>query len=435
MNLYFLTKSSIESMLANKVRTLLTVLGMVIGITAIMVVFSAGEGIRGLLYEQMESFGTDIVQVEVRIPSDKKGAGDTDEAMTSKDMDSAMSMAMGVQVTTFKNEDIEDINRLPNVTKSYGAIIGQELVTYREKRKKINLYGVNADFIDIDKSEVGEGQFFTEAEDKALAKVAIIGSQVKEDLFGDSEAVGEFVKIGKKKFKVIGILAERGAVMGLDFDVFVYLPLRTLQKQVMGIDYMMYSVHELQDTSLAYQTAEEIRAILRENHNITPRINPETGQPDASRDDFRVTTMDEMLDMMDTVMGATTILLLAIVAISLIVGGVGIMNIMYVIVSERTREIGLRKAVGAKTQDIMSQFLLESILITLVGAIIGIGAGIGISYLVSFGAQEAGLGWSFAIPTESYVVAVIFSLIFGIAFGLFPAKKAANMDPINALRK
>lgn len=421
-------------MLANKVRTLLTVLGMVIGITAIMVVFSAGEGVKGLLYGQIESFGTDIIQTEVRIPSDKKGAGNTDEAMTSKDTDSAMSMAMGVQVTTLKMEDIEDINKLPNISMGYGAIIGQDLISYQEKRKKINMYGVSADFINIDKSEIAEGQFFTEADDKSLSKVVIIGKKVKDDLFGESDAVGQYVKIGKNKFKVIGILAERGSVMGMDFDVFVYLPLRTLQKQVMGIDYMMYSIHKLKDTSIAGETAEEIRMILRENHDITPRLDSKTGMPDAGRDDFRVTTMDEMLSMMDTIMGATTILLLAIVAISLIVGGVGIMNIMYVIVSERTSEIGLRKAVGAKTKDIMNQFLLESILVTLVGAIIGIGLGIGIAYLVSIGAQTAGFDWSFAVPMESYIVAILFSIVFGVAFGLFPAKKAANMDPINALR-
>lgn len=421
-------------MLANKVRTLLTVLGMVIGITAIMVVFSAGEGIRGLLYGQLESFGTDIIQVEVRIPSDKKGAGDTSEGMTSKDTDSAISMAMGVQVTTMKIEDVEDIKKLKNIKNGYGAIIGQELVSYQEKRKKINLYGVSADFINIDKSEIAEGEFFTETEDKNLAKAAVIGSKVKDDLFGDSDAIGKFVKIGKDKFKVIGILKERGTMMGMDFDVFVYLPLRTLQKQVMGIDYMMYSMYELKDTSIAKETAEEIRAILRENHDITPRIDPKTGLADAGRDDFRVTTMEEMMDMMDTIMNALTILLLAIVAISLVVGGVGIMNIMYVIISERTSEIGLRKAVGAKTKDIMSQFLFESIMITLVGAIIGIGLGVGIAYLVSIGAQAAGFEWSFAVPAESYVVAIVFSLVFGIAFGLFPAKKAANMDPINALR-
>lgn len=411
----------------------MTVLGMVIGITAIMVVFSAGEGIKGLLYSQIEAFGTDFIQIEVRLPSDKQGIG-SGEGMSSKDTDSAVSMAMGVQVTTLKNEDLDDINELPNVKMSYGAIIGQDLVSYEEKRKNINLYGVSADFIKIDKSEIGKGRFFTEAEDRSLAKLAIIGSEVKKDLFGQSQAVGESIRIGKNKFKVVGILKERGAVMGMDFDNFVYLPLRTLQKRIMGIDYMMYTVHKLHNTDLAEQTAEQARLILRENHNITPRIDPETGQADVSRDDFRVTTMEEMMEMMDTIMGATTILLLAIVAISLVVGGVGIMNIMYVIVSERTSEIGLRKAVGARYSDVMKQFLFESVVITLMGGLIGIGLGMGISYLVAIGANQAGFEWTFSIPSEAYVVSVIFSILFGVGFGLFPAKKAARMDPITALR-
>ncbi len=420
-------------MLANKTRTFLTVLGMVIGITAIMVVFSAGEGIKGLLYSQIESFGTDFIQVEVRIPSDKQGVG-SGEGMSSKDTDSAMSMAMGVQVTTLKNEDLEDINKLPNVKMSYGAIIGQDLISYKEKRKKINLYGVSADFIKIDKSEIDEGRFFTEVEDRSLAKLVVIGSEVKKDLFGQSQAIGESIRIGKNKFKVIGVLKERGAVMGMSFDDFAYLPLRTLQKRIMGIDYMMYTVHKLNDTDLAEQTADQVRSLLRENHDITPRTDPKTGQPDVSRDDFRVTTMEEMMEMMDTIMGATTILLLAIVAISLIVGGVGIMNIMYVIVSERTSEIGLRKAVGARYSDVMKQFLFESVVITLIGGVIGIGLGIGISYLIAIGANEAGFEWNFSIPTEAYIVSIIFSVLFGIGFGLFPAKKAARMDPITALR-
>lgn len=417
-------------MLANKTRTFLTVLGIIIGITAIMVVFSAGEGIKGLLYSQVESFGTDFVQVEVRIPSDKKGSKGSD----SKETESAMSMAMGVQVTTFKNEDMEDINELPNVKMSYGAVIGQDLVSYKQERKKINIYGVSADFIKIDKSNIKKGRFFTETEDRSLAKKAVIGNKVKDDLFGNSEAVGKLIRIGKNKFEVIGVLEERGAVMGFDFDDFIYLPLRTLQKRIMGIDYMMYTVHKLHNTDKAEQTAARIRSILRDNHNIDPRIDPETGQPDTSRDDFRVTTMQEMMEMMDTIMGATTILLLAIVAISLIVGGVGIMNIMYVIVSERTSEIGLRKAVGAKYSDIMKQFLFESVIITLMGCIIGIFLGVGVSYLVAVVAEQAGFEWRFVIPAESYLVAIAFSTVFGIGFGLLPARKAARMDPIAALR-
>jgi putative ABC transport system permease protein len=182
---------------------------------------------------------------------------------------------------------------------------------------------------------------------------------------------------------------------------------------------------------MAEVTADEIRFILRENHNIS--APSEVG--DISKDDFRVVTMTEMMEMLDVITGAITLLLLAIVIISIIVGGVGIMNIMYVIVSERTSEIGLRKAVGAKFKDIMSQFIVESILITVIGGLIGIFIGILFSYLISVGANYFGLDWRFSIPYKAYFVAFGFSLVFGVIFGVYPAAKAARMEPVEALRK
>jgi len=188
------------------------------------------------------------------------------------------------------------------------------------------------------------------------------------------------------------------------------------------------------DASLQEETAAEMRDILRRNHDITPDIDPATGEALLNKDDFRTVTMEEMLSILDTVSAATTYLLLGIVAISLLVGGVGIMNIMYVIVSERTREIGLRKAVGARLHDILGQFLLESVFVTLFAAAIGIALGTGISYLISITAKSQGLDWDFVMPVRAYATAIIFSALFGVVFGLFPAKKAAGMDPITALR-
>lgn len=410
-------------MLANKVRTSLTVLGMMIGISSVIIVFSAGEGINGLVLGQIESFGTDIIIAEIRIPSNKKG--------TSKDMESGVSMAQGVQITTMTLDDMEDVNRIKNVKASYANIMTQEKVSFGNESKKAFIMGTNASYIDIDKSEIATGRFLSDGEDKSLEPVAVLGSDIKKTLFGDSEAVGQSVKFGKKKFRVVGVMEERGAVMGMNFDDYVYVPIRTLQKKIMGIDYINYMVHQLNDTSKAEETAEEVRVLLRENHDIDKPKEPS----EVEKDDFRVTTMDEMMDMMDTVTGALTLLLLAIVAISLVVGGVGIMNIMYVAVSERTAEIGLRKAVGANTHDILWQFLIESIFITVAGGIVGIVLGILISYLISVGATASGFEWKFAIPIKAYFVAIGFSAFFGLAFGLYPAKKAAALDPIEALRR
>ncbi len=220
-------------------------------------------------------------------------------------------------------------------------------------------------------------------------------------------------------------MKEKGKVMVMDFDNFVYLPIRTLQKKITGMDHLMYMVHELKDSTKANNTADEARLILRQNHDIS---NPD-------KDDFRVVTMSDMMETLDTIMGALTILLLAIVIISLIVGGVGILNVMYVVVSERTSEIGLRKAVGAGYREIMWQFLVEAIVITLLGGIVGVVLGVIASWLIAWGARIYGLDWVFIVPVKAYVVALGFSLLFGIFFGIQPARKAAKMDPIVALRK
>lgn len=423
-----IVKSSITAMLANKTRTSLTILGMVIGISAVIIVFSAGEGIQSLVLGQVESYGTNVIISEVRIPTGKKG-------QTAKDVQSGAALAQGVQVTTLISDDLDEINKIPNVTTSYGSIMGQEQVSYEDELKKAFIFGTNKSYIDIDSSEVEDGRFFTDEEEDSLAEVVVLGSKMKEILFGDNDALGKMIKIKKSKFRVIGVIKERGAVVGVNYDEFVYMPLKTLQKKIMGVNYMTYAVHEIKDLDIAEETADEIRYVLRENHDIVQPTADENGVSDLSKDDFRVTTMAETMEILNTVTGAITLLLLAIVAISLIVGGVGIMNIMYVIVSERTAEIGLRMAVGAQKSDILYQFLTESIIITIFGGIFGVFFGVLVSFLIAVAANSFGLDWEFIIPVKSYVIALGFSFVFGVLFGIYPARKAAKLNPIEALRK
>ena len=417
MKIREVVRLSLLSMLRNKMRTSLTVLGMVIGIASIIIVFSAGEGIRSLIVGEIEAFGTNIIQTEVKVPSSRQG--------TQAEMDNAGALAGGVQITTLQEKDLSDVKSLDNVSGGYGAIIGQETISYLSESKSAIIFGVGADYISIDKSEIGSGYFFTEEEDRSLSQVVVLGSQIARDIFLDEDPLGQDVTIKRGRYRVIGVLEERGATIGLDFDNLVLMPVRTLQKKIMGVDHYIYMIHELIDVGRSQETADMMREILRENHNIS---NPD-------RDDFRVTTMDEMLKISNDITSSITILLLLIVAISLIVGGVGILNVMYVIVLERTPEIGLRKAVGAKFSEIMLQFLIESILITMIGAIIGVILGTIFSFLICLGANYYGLSWKFMIPLKALVVAFFFALFFGIIFGIFPARKAGKLDPVEALRK
>lgn len=410
-------KIALRSMFSNRLRTFLTVLGIMIGIAGIIIVYSAGEGIRSLLLAQMESFGTNFVQIEIKVPTTKTG--------TAGSAQSSMALASGVQVTSLKLKDLADIKKLDNVGAGYGAIMTQDKISYGSATHKIFIMGVSASYLDVDNSKIATGNFFSDDDDNSLASVVVLGSKIKDELFGDSDAVGRYVSFHGQKFKVIGVMAKKGAVMTLDFDSFVYVPLQTLQKKVMGIDHVSYLTVKLIDNKRSADTAEQIRGVLRQNHNIS---NPE-------RDDFRVSTMDDLMNTLNTVMSALTWLLLAIVIISLLVGGIGILNIMYVVVSERTAEIGLRKAVGATYNNIMMQFLIEAAVISLLGAAAGVTFGVIISWLISVGANAAGLQWTFTVPIQAFIVSIVFSLVCGMFFGVYPARKAASLDPVEALRK
>ena len=435
MSLINSTKSAFKSMMSNKARTFLTVLGVVIGISSVILVYSAGAGIESLITSQVDSFGgSDFIETEIKVPTTKKG--------TSAETQGAIASVSGVQITSLVLEDMEDLLQLSNVKSAYAGVISQNKVSYQGNSETATIMGLTASYIDIDKSEMDYGRFYTEAEDKSLSKVVVLGYKMKEKLFGDSDPIGKYIKIHNLKFRVIGVMEERGAMMIMDFDDFVYLPVRTLQKRLMGIDHVSYMMHQVYDTDKVMETAEEMRVILRDNHNIeAPFLDPNRVKgigedlSDTSKDDFRVVTMVESMEIMSTITDAITLLLLAIVAISLVVGGVGILNIMYVVVSERTSEIGLRKAVGAKYSDIMLQFLIESIFITLFGGLVGVVVGIALSFLVSVLAVSYGLDWQFSLPLESFFVSIGFSCFFGIVFGLYPARKAAKLNPIEALSK
>ncbi|RJQ35134.1 FtsX-like permease family protein [Candidatus Parcubacteria bacterium] len=394
----------------NKGRTILTILGVVIGISSVTIIISAGDSFKQVIYGQIEGFGSNYINAEVRVPQSSGGT---------------MSQAQGVVITTMTDDDRKEIMKLPHVDKAYSAITAQDIVSWQSQRKKALIYGLTADFVDIDSMEIDQGRFYTEEEDDDMAMVVVLGSGVKEELFGNNNAIGETVKIDKKSFKVIGVAKSRGAVFFLDMDDMVYMPLKTTQKLLLGVDYVIQIVSQIDDPSREEEVSESIRQVLRDRHDIT----------DPNKDDFEVMGAAEAKDLMDTIIGGITLLLVALAAVSLVVGGVGIMNIMYATVAERTFEIGLRKSVGATKQDILRQFLYEAVIITFFGGIFGIAIGIAVTYLVHIGAQYYNFDWPFAISFVGLTLSFFFSIIVGLIFGLYPAKQAAELNPIMALRK
>ena len=411
MNNKALTQS-LKALSANPVRTVLTTLGIVIGISTVIMVLSAGEGFRSLINDEIKSLGSDTLFIKTRVPP------------TTKNRASTLTPGISVGITTFKQRDLDNIKKLNNVVNDYGMVTGMAVTSYRNNRKNAIYYGSSSERFIIDQHTLKEGRFYNSAEDAGASQVAILGSNIANDLFGQDDPLGKLIRIGNLNFQVIGVYNTQGSVGGSGADDSVYIPLGTAQKKMLGVDYITVAVVQLKDVNLGDATAESIRLSLRHSHNIT---NPD-------KDDFIVMTQAQVLDIYNTIFNGITILLIAIASISLIVGGVGIMNIMYVVVTERTSEIGLKKALGATNSDILKEFLIESVLVTVLGGIIGIIFGAFLSWIVSIIASYNGLTWVFTVPLYSIIIAVGVSGVIGISFGVLPARSAAKLDPIEALR-
>lgn len=379
----------------------------------VLAVMSIGESIKGLVINQVNSFGTDWVQAEVKVPS---------TAHTSSE--NAGGIAQGVTITTLKLGDAEEVKRLENVKDYYGGILAQKNINYRDYNKNVFIFGVSAPFIDIDaSSEMSQGRFFTADEDRSLTRVAVLGAKITQEIFGDEDPVGKSVRIERSNYRVIGVMAERGASFFIDFDSMVFVPLQTVQKLLLGIDYLSFFIAQVRDVSQIETTAQQVADILRDRHDID----------DPKKEDFAVSTPQTALSILGTITGSISILLLLIASVSLIVGSVGIMNIMLVSVAERVPEIGLRKAVGATSKNIKNQFLTESVLITSIGGMMGVIFGFIMISTVALVARKIGLDWPMVFQLKFFFVAIGVSIGVGLLAGYYPAQKAAKLDPIVAL--
>ncbi|PIR88274.1 MAG: multidrug ABC transporter substrate-binding protein [Candidatus Harrisonbacteria bacterium CG10_big_fil_rev_8_21_14_0_10_45_28] len=397
-------KTAISGLKANKGRAILTTLGIVIGIALVIIVMSAGSALEVFIGDQISSFGPDFIEVEIKVPGTMN--------------------PVGVTVTTLTQEDADAVFKLPNIKKGYAGVLSQSAVSANSQTKKSFLFAVNSTFPNIDPIEIADGRFFDASEEASLARVVVLGKKIKESLFGQDDAIGKYVRMKNSKYKVIGVAKERGAVTFFDYDELIYMPLKTLQKRMDGINHVSFLISATIDSSKADATKKEVEALMRERHKIT----------DPEKDDFIVTTMADAQEIIGVVLSAIQLLLIALASISLIVGGVGIMNIMYVSVSERTYEIGLRKAIGAKNRSILTQFLMESVVMTALGGVIGIIIGGLIAFLIAIFASAQGFNWPFIISINSILLSVSFSVAIGVIFGLYPARKASKLNPIEALR-
>lgn len=406
-------KISLIALLANKTRSFLTMLGIIIGVGAVIIIMAVGAGAQSLILSQIESLGSDLVGV---LP------GNSGE-------DGPPASAMGIVITTLTYEDAQALEMKKNVPNLLAvAAYSNAAATLEWKNNSFEgtITGTTASYLDVEGGDVEVGRFFTKDEEINLSKVVVLGSQVKKDLFGDSEAVGQRIKIKKHSFHVIGVMKERGTVAFQNYDDKILVPIATVQKLIAGVHHLGMIRAKVDSPDNVEQALKDMKITLRERHDI----NNQSG----TDDDFTVRSAAQALDMITIITNALKYFLAAMAALSLVVGGIGIMNIMLVSVTERTREIGLRKAVGANNNNIRSQFLLEAITITVLGGVFGIIGGVFISFIIYLVANYLEYDWSFVVSLFSIFLAVGVSAFVGLIFGLYPAIKASRLEPVEALR-
>nr|MBU1328020.1 ABC transporter permease [Candidatus Omnitrophota bacterium] len=395
-------RQAIGAMFSHKMRSFLSILGILIGVAAVIAMLALGQGAKESIEQQLASLGSNLLVVR---PGSSKVHGVAMEAGT---------------VTRFTLQDVADIAKLSNVINSVSpSVTGRGQIVYANKNWNTRVEGVSTDYATLRASSPTVGRFFTEEEVKMRSRVIVLGATVVRELFGDTDPIGETIKLNLVNFKVIGILPVKGANTFHDQDDTAMIPITTAMFRVFGKEYVDSIYVEAKSADLLDAAQEGISSLIIKQH----RLNKD------GEDSFQIRNMADIKDTLETTTKTMSLLLGSIAAISLLVGGIGIMNIMLVSVTERTREIGLRKAIGATNKDIMVQFLIEAVLMSFIGGITGVALGIGIATLITIFA-----GWAVKVSMFSIILATTFSLIIGVVFGLWPAQKASKLDPIEALR-
>lgn len=410
MNYQNLFKIAIRAIAANKMRSFLTALGIIIGIAAVITMLAIGQGSKASIKANIAEMGSNMIMISPG--ADMRGGVRQD----------ASSME------TLKQADYQSIKDECNYISAISPTVnssGQWI--YGNNNTQSSIYGVNQDYLSIRQLKVADGEMFTDTDIKAASKVCILGQTVVDYLFPDgSDPIGKVVRFNSIPFRVIGVLKKKGYnSMGMDQDDLVLAPYTTVMKRIMAQTYLGGIVCSAITEEASQPAQDQITEILRRNH----KLKDATDTTEADEDDFNIRSQEEISSMMNSTMSTITILLGSVAGISLLVGGIGIMNIMYVSVTERTREIGLRMSVGARGIDILNQFLIEAILLSVTGGIIGVILGVSLSL---------SLNYFFHIATQIEPWSIIMSFAVctftGVFFGWYPAKKAAKLDPIEAIR-
>ena len=404
-------KIAYQALSASRLRFFLTVLGIVIGVAAVILVMSAGASAQQLILGQVQSVGSNLLAV---LPGASSETGPP-------------AMAFGIVDKTLVNDDLEalrDGNTIPEIIDAAGYVTGTAIVDSPTESIVANYQGVSASLPSVETVNTASGRFFFSGEDTRLAHVAVLGSEVAVKLFPNEDPLGKSVSIKHIPFTVVGVLERRGSVAFSNTDSLINIPLDTAQKELLGIKYLNYiraRIGRAEDISYA---KSEVYRLLDRRHRID----------EGQESDFSVRSLESAVDILRSLTNVLKFFLVSIAAISLLVGGIGIMNSMLIAVNARVREIGLRKAVGARPREILFQFLIESVIITLVGGLVGIAIGVSFAFLASRIIPKMGYDWQFLVPLSSIGVSFGVCFVIGMVFGLYPALKASRVSPMEALR-